>query len=180
MKNIERSDMGVKISKTIYRVKTDGTLEAIPSGQQSAVSSRQSAGSSQQLAVGSQQSEGNSQLNNLTTSQLSVGDRVRIRILIDCDRALEYVELKDGRPGCLEPVSTASGWHWNSGLSYYSAVRNASNSFYINRLDKGKYIVEYDLFVTNPGTFTVPASTIQCLYAPEFRANSEGRTLRVE
>ena len=180
MKNIERSDMGVKISKTIYRVKTDGTLEAIPSGQQSAVSSRQAAGSSQQLAVGSQQSEGNSQLNNLTTSQLSVGDRVRIRILIDCDRALEYVELKDGRPGCLEPVSTASGWHWNSGLSYYSAVRNASNSFYINRLDKGKYIVEYDLFVTNPGTFTVPASTIQCLYAPEFRANSEGRTLRVE
>ena len=180
MKNIERSDMGVKISKTIYRVKTDGTLEAIPSGQQSAGSSRQSAGSSQQLAVGSQQSEDNSQLNNLTTSQLSVGDRVRIRILIDCDRALEYVELKDGRPGCLEPVSTASGWHWNSGLSYYSAVRNASNSFYINRLDKGKYIVEYDLFVTNPGTFTVPASTIQCLYAPEFRANSEGRTLRVE
>ena len=146
MKNIERSDMGVKMSKTIYRVKTDGTLEAIPDND----------------------------------SKLKVGDRVRIRILLDCDRALEYVELKDSRPGCLEPVSTASGWNWNSGLSYYSAVRNASNSFYINRLDKGKYVVEYDLFVTNPGAFTVPASTIQCLYAPEFRANSEGRTLYVK
>ena len=153
MKNIERSDMGVKMSKTIYRVKTDGTLEAIPD---------------------------NDSKFKIQNSKLKVGDRVRIRILLDCDRALEYVELKDSRPGCLEPVSTASGWNWNSGLSYYSAVRNASNSFYINRLDKGKYVVEYDLFVTNPGAFTVPASTIQCLYAPEFRANSEGRTLYVK
>ena len=160
MKNIERSDMGVKMSKTIYRVKTDGTLEAILNPTQVTNTITQS--------------------HNNATPQLSVGDRVRIRILIDCDRALEYVELKDPRPGCLEPVSTASGWHWNSGLSYYSAVRNASNSFYINRLDKGKYVVEYDLFVTNPGSFTVPPSTIQCLYAPEFRANSEGRSMRVD
>ena len=160
MKNIERSDMGVKMSKTIYRVKTDGTLQAILNPTQVTNTITQS--------------------HNNATPQLSVGDRVRIRILIDCDRALEYVELKDPRPGCLEPLSTASGWHWNSGLSYYSAVRNASNSFYINRLDKGKYVVEYDLFVTNPGSFTVPPSTIQCLYAPEFRANSEGRSLHVE
>ena len=160
MKNIERSDMGVKMSKTIYRVKTDGTLQAILNPTQDTNTITQS--------------------HNSTTPQLSVGDRVRIRILLDCDRALEYVELKDPRPACLEPLSTASGWHWNSGLSYYSAVRNASNSFYINRLDKGKYVVEYDLFVTNPGSFTVPPSTIQCLYAPEFRANSEGRSLQVK
>lgn len=162
MKNIAPADMGVKMSKTIYRVKTDGSLEAI-----------------QQSALSSQLSDHRSQVTG-HNSQLKVGDRVRIRILLDCDRALEYVELKDSRPGCLEPVSTASGWNWNSGLSYYSAVRNASNSFFINRLDKGKYVVEYDLFVTNPGVFTVPASTIQCLYAPEFRANSEGRTLYVK
>ena len=144
MDKIERNEMGVKLSKTIYRVGTDGTMQAV------------------------------------TAQSLAVGDRVRVRMLIDCDRNLEYIELKDPRGGCFEPVSTASGWRWNSGLSYYVAVRNASNSFYIDRLDKGKYVVEYDLYVTNHGTFTLPAATIQCLYAPEFRTNAEGRRLQVK
>ncbi len=146
MDKIERNEMGVKLQKTLYKVKTDGTLEAIL---------------------------------NPVKSKLKVGDRVRIRILFDCDRNLEYVELKDGRPACFESVSSASGWHWNSGLSYYASVLNASNNFYIDRLDKGKYILEYDIFVTNTGSFTLPATTIQCLYAPEFRANGNGGKLTI-
>ncbi|MBQ3580768.1 MAG: hypothetical protein II975_07260 [Bacteroidales bacterium] len=146
MDKIERNEMGVKLQKTLYKVKTDGTLEAIL---------------------------------NPVKLKLKVGDRVRIRILFDCDRNLEYVELKDGRPACFESVSSASGWHWNSGLSYYASVLNASNNFYIDRLDKGKYILEYDIFVTNTGSFTLPATTIQCLYAPEFRANGNGGKLTI-
>ncbi|MBQ2509097.1 MAG: hypothetical protein II532_04970, partial [Bacteroidales bacterium] len=46
------------------------------------------------------------------STELKVGDRLRVRILIDCDRNLEYLELRDGRASTFEPVSTRSGWRW--------------------------------------------------------------------
>ena len=101
-----------------------------------------------------------------------VGDRVRVRIEITCDRTMEYLELIDSRPSCVEPVSTQSGWCWNQGLSYYVEVKNTATHCYINRLEKGSYVVEYDVFVTNPGTFLAGPVTMQCLYAPEFRATA--------
>lgn len=101
---------------------------------------------------------------------LKVGDRVTVRIEISCDRTMEYLELIDGRPSCMEPVSTRAGWCWNQGLRYYVEVKNTATHCYINRLEKGKYVVEYDVFVTNPGTFLAGPVTMQCMYAPEFRA----------
>ena len=111
---------------------------------------------------------------------VSVGDRLRVRLHVQCDRNMEYVELKEFRAACLEPVSTASGWVWTSGLSYYEAVNNSHNAVYIDRLEKGKYIIDADYYVTNPGSFTLAPSVLQCLYAPEFRATSPGQRLTVK
>ena len=111
------------------------------------------------------------------SASLHVGDRLRVRLEVACDRNLEYVELKEFRASCLEPVSTASGWVWSSGLSYYVAVNNSHNAVYIDRLEKGKYLIDSDYYVTNSGTFTLAPSVLQCLYAPEFRATSAGQRL---
>ncbi len=109
-----------------------------------------------------------------------VGDRLRVRLNVQCDRNLEYVELKEFRAACLEPVSTASGWVWSAGLSYYVAINNSHNAVYIDRLEKGKYIIDADYYVTNPGSFTLAPSVLQCLYAPEFRATSPGQRIIVK
>ncbi|MBQ6068098.1 MAG: hypothetical protein IJK84_01225 [Bacteroidales bacterium] len=110
---------------------------------------------------------------------LHVGDRFRIRLFVSCDRNLEYVELKAFRAACLEPVSTASGWVW--GLPhYYVAVNNSHEAIYIDRLEKGKYTIDADYYVTNPGAFTLAPSVLQCLYAPEFRATSRGQRITVK
>lgn len=114
------------------------------------------------------------------TTQPGVGARVRVRLLLSVDRNLEYVQVKDGRASCFEPVSTASGWRWNSGISYYMAVGSAATTFFIDRISRGKYVIEYDLYVTNSGTFSVAPATAQCLYAPEFRATAPTPRLRVE
>ncbi len=111
---------------------------------------------------------------------VSVGDRLRVRLHVQCDRNMEYVELKEFRAACLEPVSTASGWVWTSGLSYYVAINNSHNAVYIDRLDKGKYIIDADYYVTNPGSFTLAPSVLQCLYAPDFRATSPGQRIIVK
>ena len=111
---------------------------------------------------------------------VAVGDRLRVRLHVQCDRNMEYVELKEFRAACLEPVSTTSGWAWTNGLSYYVAINNSHNAVYIDRLEKGKYIIDADYYVTNPGSFTLAPSVLQCLYAPEFRATSPGQRIEVK
>lgn len=111
---------------------------------------------------------------------LKVGDRVRVRILIDCDRNLEFLELKDQRAGAFEPASTQSGWNWNNGLSYYADIHDASSSFFIDHMEKGKYVLEYTLIVNASGDYSNGICTMQCMYAPEFRANTEGFRITIE
>ena len=110
---------------------------------------------------------------------IAVGDRLRVRLQVSCDRNLEYVEMKAFRAACLEPVTTTSGWVWG-GLHYYVAVNNSHEAIYIDRLEKGKYTIDADYYVTNPGTFTLAPSVLQCLYAPEFRATSPGSRIMVK
>ena len=109
-----------------------------------------------------------------------VGDRMLVSIEITCDRAMDYLELIDGRPSCVEPLSTRSGWRWTDGLSYYITVNNTDTRCYIEHIDKGKYVFEYEVYVTNPGTFMAGSVTMQCMYAPEFRAVAPGTRIVVE
>lgn len=114
-------------------------------------------------------------------AQVKLGDRIRIRILVDCDRALEYLELKDGRASGFEPVSTRSGWCWSwTGGGYYLSVKNASTTCFVDHMEKGQYLFEYDVYANNSGNFTLAPATLQCLYAPEFRATTQGMKVQVQ
>jgi len=116
----------------------------------------------------------------LPAETFKVGDRVRVRIEISCDRAMEYLELVDGRPSCTEPLSTRAGWRWTNGLSYYITVNNTDTRCYIEHIDKGNYVFEYEVYITNPGSFLCGPVTMQCMYAPEFRAVAPAQRLTVE
>lgn len=115
----------------------------------------------------------------IATEPMKVGDKVKVRIDIRCDRAMDYLELVDGRPSCVEPVSTRACWRWNDGLSYYYTVNNNDTRCYIEHIEKGKYSIEYEVYVTNPGAFMSGALKMQCMYAPEFRTVEPGKTLSV-
>lgn len=112
-------------------------------------------------------------------SPLQVGDRVTVRIEFSCDRAMDYVEIIDGRPSCVEPVSTQAGWRFGDGIRYYVSVNNTDTRYYIEHLDKGKYHIEYDVYLTNSGHFEAAPIAIQCMYAPEFRALTGGQPILV-
>ena len=112
-------------------------------------------------------------------SILKVGDKIKVRLDIQCDRTMEYLELIDGRPSCVEPLDTRAGWRWNEGLSYYIVVNTTDTRCYIDRLEKGKYYFEYEVYVTNPGHFLAGPVTMQCMYAPEFRAVAPAQAFKV-
>ena len=111
---------------------------------------------------------------------LQVGEKVRVRLEVATDRNLEYLELKEPRCAAFEPVNTQSGWRWGNGLSYYRSVTQTAQTLYIDRLEKGKYLVESDYFVNNAGTYRTAPTVMQCLYAPEFRATLAMPLLHVE
>ena len=118
---------------------------------------------------------------NIMNSQsiLKVGDKIKVRVDITCDHTMEYLELIDGRPSCVEPLDTRAGWRWNEGLSYYIVVNTTDTRCYIDRLEKGKYYFEYEVYVTNPGHFLAGPVTMQCMYAPEFRAVAPAQAFKV-
>jgi uncharacterized protein YfaS (alpha-2-macroglobulin family) len=107
-------------------------------------------------------------------SKLNIGDKIKVRIELRVDRDMEYVHMKDMRASALEPVNVLSGYKWQGGLGYYESTKDASTNFFFNYLPKGTYVFEYPLFVTHAGNFSNGITSIQCMYAPEFSAHSEG------
>jgi hypothetical protein len=105
---------------------------------------------------------------------LQIGDRLTVRIEIIADRDLEYVHLKDMRASAFEPTTTLSGYEWKGRLGYYRSTRDAATNFFLHYLPKGTHVFEYDLVVSQSGEYSNGISTIQCMYAPEFAAHSEG------
>jgi len=111
---------------------------------------------------------------------LKPGDKIVSRIEIRVDRDMEFVHMKDMRAAALEPVNVLSGYHWQGGMGYYESIRDASVNFFFSYLAKGTWVFEYQLNVTQKGSFSNGISTIQCMYAPEFSSHSEGVRIVVE
>ncbi|CCG99006.1 UPF0192 protein [Fibrella aestuarina BUZ 2] len=112
-------------------------------------------------------------------SPLKPGDLLSVRVVLTTDRVMEYVHLKDGRASGFEPVAALSGTKYQNGLSYYEAPRDASTDFFIEYLPTGTHVFEYKLRVVHAGDFGMGVATVQCFYAPEFAAHSNGGRVQV-
>ena len=113
------------------------------------------------------------------TSPLKIGDALVVRLVLRTDRALEYVHLKDQRAAGLEPIGQTSGYRYQNGLGYYESPRDAATNFFLSEVPRGIHVFEYRLRASQAGDFSGGLSQVQCLYAPEFGAQSAGRRLRV-
>lgn len=113
-------------------------------------------------------------------NSLQIGDKVIVKLIIKADRDMEYIHLKDMRAAAFEPMNVLSGYKYQGGLWFYESTRDAATHFFIDYLPKGNYVVEYSLIAMQTGLFNNGIATIQCMYAPEFSAHSEGLKVRVK
>lgn len=124
------------------------------------------------------------QNNSLVTIEknhpLQVGDKVVVRLTVRTDKDIDFVRLKDMRAPCFEPIETLSQTKWKDGTIYYQETRDASTNFYFDRLKKGTYVLEYNVYVNRRGSYSNGISTIESMYAPEFKSHTEGITVIVE
>ena len=113
-------------------------------------------------------------------SILNGDDKVIVRLKITADRDVEFVHLKDVVPACFIPKETLSGYCYSDDLFYYQSAKDESMNFYIERMNAGSYIIDYDVNIQQAGRFNAGISTIQSYYAPEFAGHSEGMDIVVE
>ena len=111
---------------------------------------------------------------------MRLGERVTVRLVISSDRELEYVHVKDPRAASFEPVNIHERRGGNQGVWWVESPRNAAEHFFLNSLPRGTVIIEYDLYITQTGTFSLGPATIECMYAPDHRAQSNGERVRIE
>ena len=112
--------------------------------------------------------------------QVRKGDRIHVRYTITADRDYEYVRLAAPRPAAAEPVQQISGYSYQGGLGYYRAIHDASTEYFVDHMPRGTYVIEEDWLISHSGSYVVGPAILQCLYAPEYQAHTEGRTIRVE
>ena len=104
---------------------------------------------------------------------VKVGDELVVRIVLQVDRDMEYVHLKDYRGSGTEPMNVLSRYRYQDGLGYYEATRDTASHFFIDYLPKGTYVFEYATRVVHRGSYQTGMAQIQCMYAPEFNSHSE-------
>ena len=117
----------------------------------------------------------NSSLSTLH-SPLKVGDRVTVRITIQSERDLDFVQVQDKRAACLEPVSQLSGYRYG----YYCSPRDNTTNYYFDRLPKGKHVIETEYYIDRAGQYETGTCTVQCAYAPEYRGTTHSESIKVK
>ncbi len=115
-----------------------------------------------------------------TKHQPKTGDLLKVVVYLKAGRDFQYIQLKDMRPAGTEPVDALSTYKYQDGLFYYQVTKDIATNFFISNLNKGNYVFEYRLRVVQPGNFSTGISTVQCMYAPEFNAHSEGTRMEIK
>ncbi|MCM1076826.1 MAG: hypothetical protein NC411_05655 [Bacteroides sp.] len=113
------------------------------------------------------------------TDSFKVGDKVSVTLTLQVNSDMDYVTIIDERPACYEPVEQMPAPIFAEGIYFYRENRDSSTRMFIDHLPKGTYILTYDLWVNNAGSFASGIATVQSQYAPQFIAHTAGTRVEV-
>jgi uncharacterized protein YfaS (alpha-2-macroglobulin family) len=128
--------------------------------------------------------------------KFSRGDLWRVRLVVEADQEMAWVVVSDPIPGGARIVDEGHGGARESRLADRSGASAAKNgesrtwptyverSFgayraYYSHVPRGSFSVEYQLRLNNSGEFSLPATRVEAMYAPEVFAESPNARLVV-
>ena len=117
---------------------------------------------------------------------VKVGDRVYAEYKIWNEENRSFVRLSAPRPASLRPVQQLSGHYgwwlrplsvgaWTFSPQGYRGVKAGLTEYWFDSYPEENTTISEEFFVTQEGTFQMPAVEIESLYAPHYRANDDGR-----
>lgn len=107
--------------------------------------------------------------------EITTGSKVKVRLTIDNRRDLDFVQVKDRRAACMEPARQLSGY----ANGYYCATKDNATFYYFDFLPKGQHVIETEYYIDRSGNYETGICTVECAYAPEFRATAKSERLNV-
>lgn len=129
---------------------------------------------SKELYIKTNTSKGEELKKIMSKNPLNIGDLVTVRLIINTKEDMEFVHLKDMRASCFEPISVLSQYKYTNNLGYYMSTKDTATHFFFDSIEKGTYVIEYDIRVNNAGDFSNGITTIQSMYAPEYSSHTKG------
>ncbi len=111
---------------------------------------------------------------------LSVGDKVKIRMMVNADRDMDFVQIRAQHAACLEPVNLRSGYQYLGGRGGYLSLHDASADVFFDWYRKGSATIDLDFYVTRSGNYSLGVATVQCAYSPEFAGHTKGDRIVVK
>lgn len=112
----------------------------------------------------------------LPAEGLKVGARIKVRITIDAQRNMDFVEVIDRRASCMEPIEQLSGYRNRT----YCMPKDNATYYFFDNLSKGRHVIETEYFIDREGTYDTGTCTVQCAYSPEFKATVKGEKIIIE
>ena len=128
---------------------------------------------------------GSKDRNVMELKEIKEGDNVKVgeKIISVCtirnDENRSFVRINVPRPAGFRPVNQLSGHCGISGRRLWFApqgycnVKAASTEYYYDSYPEEKTELREEYFVTRSGRFSAPSLTVESLYAPHYRANSD-------
>jgi hypothetical protein len=120
----------------------------------------------------------------------SRGDVMRVKLQVDAQSDATWVVVDDPVPAGATIIGTGLGGQSqrltqgerSSGYAWPAFEERRFDAFraYYRFVPKGRFTVEYTLRLNNPGTFQLPATRVEAMYAPETHAERPNAPLTVE
>lgn len=115
----------------------------------------------------------------IASDRFNRGDRVRVSLTVRADADMDYVVISDACAATFEPVEQLPTPVWSENLCFYRENRDAAINLFISRLPRGIYVLAYELFATQEGTFASGVAQAQSQYRPAIAAHSGGAVVEV-
>jgi uncharacterized protein YfaS (alpha-2-macroglobulin family) len=120
----------------------------------------------------------------------SRGDVARVRLELEAQSDMSWVVVDDPVPGgatilgsglggqsqILTSNEKREGWVWPA----FEERRFDAFRAYYRFVPKGRWVVEYTVRLNNPGTFLLPATRVEAMYAPEMLGELPNGAVTVE
>ena len=97
------------------------------------------------------------------------GDLIEVELNVLSRNSYESILIEDRKPAGFEPVDPVSGYQDGA----YVEFRDARVCFFVHHLRQGTHTFRYRLRAETPGTVSALPATVEGMYAPELRGNSD-------
>ncbi|MDD6210288.1 MAG: alpha-2-macroglobulin family protein [Bacteroidales bacterium] len=111
---------------------------------------------------------------------VQIGDKITVRLKVTTPEQRSFVRIRDYFPANLSNEAALSGTRFIEGSWVYASQSDLYKSFYVEQLNKGTSLFEYNLYAAFDGECRGGFAEAESLYAEEFGGHTKSTLVTIE